>query len=121
VLLPAGSKMHVKSHLNAGNGLLMITLLMIRTDNCIINLNEHLPLADQTQTSTACAIDGLDEVLAAAKIDEELSARIKAWCKEQRAAELQELQELFDDPATDCSLPALPKKRLQKALNEKLG
>ncbi len=67
-----------------------------------------------------CQVEGLSEVLERAKLDDETIGKINAWCCDQQTAELEGLQECFEQVAADCSLLPLPRKRLRKALDEPL-
>jgi cold shock CspA family protein len=64
-----------------------------------------------------CPVEGLEAVFAAAKLSDNCQKKILAWCREQEAAELGELQESFEELATTCEIGNLPKKRFQKVLN----
>ena len=79
VLLPAGSEMVVKSHLDAGNGLTLITLQMIRTEHCIVDLNSHLstPAPPPAGPGRDCPVDGLEATLSAAKLSFETRKRVR--------------------------------------------
>merc|ERR1712072_1517058 len=70
--------------------------------------------------SQDCPIEGLEAVFAEAKLSD-CRQKILAWCREQEAADLSELQENFEELATTCELGKLPKKRFQKALNAACG
>lgn len=123
VLLPAGSEVIVKSHLDAGNGLKIITLQMIQTTHCVIDLNTHLQVGTESgaESTTVCPVEGLAKVLKQAKITSDTSQRIMTWCQDQEAAELQEVLEIFEDLSSSCDLQALPKKRFLANLKKALG
>merc|ERR1712167_143291 len=73
--------------------------------------------------SQDCPIKGLEAVFAEAKLSSDCRQKILAWCREQEAAELSELQlqENFEELATTCEIGKLPKKRFQNALNVACG
>merc|ERR1719223_1425434 len=93
VLLPAGTEVLVKHHLDAGNGLTMITLQMVQTTQCIMDLNKRLPsgkadapLAAPGALAHDCAIEGLAAILNKAKLAANVQEDIKGWCNEMQAA-----------------------------------
>eukprot|EP00930_Biecheleria_cincta_P031537 TRINITY_DN2188_c0_g1_i1.p1 TRINITY_DN2188_c0_g1~~TRINITY_DN2188_c0_g1_i1.p1 ORF type:complete len:761 (+),score=143.66 TRINITY_DN2188_c0_g1_i1:19-2301(+) len=118
VLLPAGSEMRVKSKVHAGSGLNIINLQMVPTTHCIIDLNSYISgsVSSVVQINQGCPVEGLMAILEQAKINPATANKIMDWCREQEAAELEELIEVFDDLAAACDISALPKKRLLAAL-----
>lgn len=124
ILLLAGTEVVVKSRFSAGNGLIMITLRMVQTTHCIMDLNLHLKeleVPTPAPLPTPEVVTGLSAVLTNAKLMPEVEKDIIDWCHEQQAVELMELKAGFEDLAKSCKLAGFPQKRLLKALEEALG
>jgi len=141
VLLPPGTEVVVTGSLNAAPGLTIIQLQMVQTDNCIIDLNKHLPAAelkvrlslssvragvradepaaepDAVLPPSKETVKGLSDILSIAKIEQPAIAKIERWCFVNQAVELEEVLENLDDIATFAELPCCPKTRLKKALS----